>query len=160
VSELRRLNVNEATLQWDGDDPDGFTGGYSRLGPPLGASMIGATVYELPEGQSNCPYHYEYGNEEWVLVLSGRLTLRHPGGEDELEPGELVCFAIGPEGAHRFTNRAAEPARFVVFSTKFEPSVAVYPDSDKIGVWPGDPRDKLMVRRGSNVDYYDGELEL
>jgi hypothetical protein len=25
-------------------------------------------------------------------VLAGRPTLRHPDGEDELEPGDVVCF--------------------------------------------------------------------
>jgi hypothetical protein len=41
---------------------------------------------------------------------------------------------------------------------KHEPSVAVYPDSDKIGVWPGDRRDHVLVRRESGVDYWDGEV--
>jgi hypothetical protein len=45
-----------------------------------------------------------------------------------------------------------------MLSTLFEPSVAVYPDSDKIGVWPGDQRDHVIVRRESNVDYWDGEI--
>ena len=45
-----------------------------------------------------------------------------------------------------------------MLSTLFEPSVAVYPDSDKIGVWPGDERDNIMVRRSSHVEYYDGEV--
>ena len=38
-------------------------------------------------------------------------------------------------------------------------SVAVYPDSDKIGVCTGNPDDNIMVRRSSGVDYYDGEAE-
>ena len=46
-----------------------------------------------------------------------------------------------------------------MLSTKSEPAVAVYPDSDKIGVWPGGDADKIMVRRASNVDYWDGETE-
>ncbi len=37
-------------------------------------------------------------------------------------------------------------------------SAAVYPDSGKMGFWPGDERDNLLVRRESAVDYYDGEL--
>ena len=47
-----------------------------------------------------------------------------------------------------------------MLSTKNNPGVAVYPDSDKIGVWPvrGGGPDKIMVRRESNVDYWDGEL--
>jgi hypothetical protein len=35
--------------------------------------------------------------------------------------------------------------------------VAVYPDSNKIGVWPGLEKDKIMVRRTAGVDYWDGE---
>jgi hypothetical protein len=37
------------------------------------------------------------------------------------------------------------------------PAVAVYPDSDKIGVFTADGRDDVIVRRASHVDYYDGE---
>ena len=45
-----------------------------------------------------------------------------------------------------------------MFSSSREPAVAVYPDSDKIGVWPGNDDDKVMLRRaGGHVDYYDGE---
>jgi hypothetical protein len=46
-----------------------------------------------------------------------------------------------------------------MLSTKMNPGVAVYPDSDKIGVWPvpGGGEDHILVRRESDVDYYDGE---
>ncbi len=60
---------------------------------------------------------------------------------------------MGPEGAHQVFNRGEETIRVLMLSTLFEPSVAVYPDSDKIGVWPGDERDNIMVRRSSNVEY-------
>jgi uncharacterized cupin superfamily protein len=68
----------------------------TRLGPQLEAEQLGASVYELPPGQSICPYHYEYGNEEWLLVLEGTPVLRHPGGEDTVEPGGVVCFSEAP----------------------------------------------------------------
>ncbi|HYY04855.1 MAG TPA: cupin domain-containing protein [Gaiellaceae bacterium] len=155
---MKRFNINELTFQYDEDDPADYRAGFVRIAPAIGAATIGATIYELPPGQSNCPYHYEYGNEEWLLVLEGTLTLRHPGGEDELRPGDVVCFPIGPDGAHKLTNRSDTTVRAMVLSTKFEPAVAVYPDSDKIGVWPGRDEDRIMVRRDSNVDYWDREL--
>jgi uncharacterized cupin superfamily protein len=156
---VRRVNLHVTEPKHDIDDPEGYGTGYARLGPEIGASMIGATLYELPAGQSICPYHYEYPNEEWLIVVDGRPTLRHPEGEDELEPGDVVCFPVGPEGAHKLTNRTGETLRVLMISTKLDPSVAVYPDSDKIGVWPGDTRDNLMVRRESgNADYWDREL--
>jgi uncharacterized cupin superfamily protein len=155
---IRRFNLHAAEAEYDEADPDGYRAGMARFGPSIGSVMLGGTVYELPPGQSNCPYHYEYGNEEWLIVLDGRLTLRHPGGEDELEPGDVVCFPVGPEGAHKLMNRSSETTvRLLMLSTTIEPAVAVYPDSDKIGVWPGDRRDHVIVQRDSSVDYWDRE---
>jgi uncharacterized cupin superfamily protein len=74
-----------------------------------------------------------------------------------LEPGDTVCFPEGPDGAHKVTNPedATEDVRVLMISTLNEPSVAVYPDSDKLGVFAGDYR--LMVKRDSGVDYWQGE---
>ena len=93
-----------------------------------------------------------------VLVTRGRPTLRHPEGEDVLAPGDVVCFPEGPEGAHKLTNNESEPVRVILLSDKPSLAVAVYPDSDKIGVYPGDERDKIMVRRESGVEYFDREV--
>ncbi len=153
---MRRVNLHTAELTYDDDDPDGFHSGYIRLHPALAAEMMAGKFYELPAGQSNCPYHYEF-DEEWLLVLDGRLTVRHPEGEDELGSGDLVCFPAGPAGAHRLTNRGDEPVRMLIVSTWTRPAVAVYPDSGKVGVFTADPADKVIVRRADAVDYWDGE---
>ena len=44
-----------------------------------------------------------------------------------------------------------------MFSTVVHPTATVYPDSDKVGIWTGDPESTVMVRRSANVGYYDGE---
>jgi uncharacterized cupin superfamily protein len=157
---VRRINLGDLKLEYDDDDPEGYRAGYARFGPTIEASRLGATVYELPPGQSICPYHYEYPDEEWVLVLQGEPTLRHPDGEDTLKPNDVVCFPEGPDGAHKLTNQTGETVRVMMLSTKMNPGVAVYPDSDKIGVWPvlGGGPDQILVRRDSKVDYFDGEL--
>lgn len=154
---MRKLNIAELEMQYDEDDPEGYSVGYNRFGPSIEAVRLGATVYELPPGQSVCPYHYEYV-EEWLLVLDGDVVLRTPEGEQGLVRGDLVCFAPGPSGAHKVSNRSEQTARVLMFSSAREPSVAVYPDSDKIGVWPGNDDDRVMLRRADgHVDYYDGE---
>ncbi len=156
---MRRINISSPTFEYDADDPEGFRSGMLRFGKLIGASRLGASVYELPPGQSICPYHYEYPEEEWLLVLEGRPTLRHPDGMDELEPWDVICFPSGPEGAHAVRNGTEETARVLMFSTRSYPSVAVYPDSDKLGVWTGNEDDKLLALRTSAVDYWEGETK-
>jgi uncharacterized cupin superfamily protein len=148
---MKRFNVNSAETELEGDEPDGYRSGGNRFGKSIGAAMIGGTIYDLPEGDSICPYHFEYGDEEWLIVLSGSPTVRTPEETSTLEPGDVVCFPPGPEGAHKVTG----PARVLMISTLNEPSVAVYPDSDKLGVYVGDYR--LLVKRDAGVDYWLGE---
>lgn len=155
---MERVNIFAPKLEWDADDPEGFRGGYARLGPQIGAKRLAATLYELPPGQAICPYHYEAGDEEFLIVLSGTATVRHPNGTQELGAGDTVCFAEGPAGAHQVANRSTEPIRVLMLSTRRDPAVAVYPDSDKVGVFTlGEDRVRLLFRRADAVDYYDGE---
>ena len=128
-----------------------------RFGKQLGAATTGTSVYELPPGQQLCPYHYEYGDEEWLIVLDGRPTLRTPEGTEELAPWDVVFFPPGPEGAHAVRNDTDETVRMLMYSTVNHPAATVYPDSDKIGIWTGNEDDSVMVRRSSKVEYYDGE---
>ncbi len=113
---MRRVNIANPTFQYDSEDPDGFKAGMYRIGPSLDAKSTGSTVYELPAGETLCPYHYEYGEEEWLLVLEGRPTVRHPGGSDQLDKWDLVFFPTGPEGAHRVQNDTEEPVRVLMYS--------------------------------------------
>jgi uncharacterized cupin superfamily protein len=154
---VKRFNLHTAATELEGSEPDGYRSLGNRFGKQIGASMIGGTVYDLEPGESVCPYHFEYGDEEWLIVLTGNPIVRHPEGQDRLDPGDTVCFPAGPEGAHKVTNPpgAPETSRMLMISTLNEPSVAVYPDSDKLGVYVGGYR--LLVRRDSGVDYWEGE---
>ena len=152
MSEI--VNAFEVALKADASDPDGYRCSMARLGPLLGASRLGMSLYELSPGQSICPYHYEFGDEEWLLVLEGRPTLRTPVGEEEVEPGDVVCFPAGEEGAHKVTNGGAGRVLVAMLSTRREPAVAVYPDSDKVGMWPPGK----LFRLADAVDYWDGEV--
>jgi uncharacterized cupin superfamily protein len=151
---VSEINLFEVDVQKDADDPDGYNTSYARIGALIGARELGLSVYELPPGQSICPYHYEIGFEEWLIVLSGRPTLRAPDGEHELRAWDCVFFPDGPDGAHKVTNTTEETLRVALLSNKGDPGAAVYPDSDKIGIWPPNKLFKL----GDAVDYWDGEV--
>ena len=153
----RRQNVFEDECEYDPTDPEGFRSAVFQAGSAASGNGLAVKVFEIPVGESVCPYHYEY-EEEWLIVLEGEVVLRTPAGEETLTRGAIVAFPPGPEGAHRVTGAGTATARAIMFSSAREPAVAVYPDSDKIGVWPGNPDDKVMLhRRDGAVDYYDGE---
>jgi uncharacterized cupin superfamily protein len=122
----------------------------------LGSSETSMYVYDLAPGESSSPYHYEY-TEEWLFVVEGSVVVRRPDREQTLQAGDLVRFAAGPEGAHKVMNRGDAPARTLLFSNARLPAVSVYPDSNKIGIWPGNHEDDLIFRRDSAVPWSHGE---
>jgi uncharacterized cupin superfamily protein len=154
---MRRANVFDDEFEYDETDPPGYRAACAAVGKTAGGEETAIKAFAIPPGESICPYHYEYV-EEWLLVLDGEVLVRIPDGEHELSRGDLVRFAPGPTGAHKVSNRSEQTARVVMLSSAHEPAVAVYPDSDKIGVWPGNDADRVMLRRADGeVEYYDGE---
>jgi len=151
------VNIASPDFVFDETDPAGYRSGMFRLRPLVGGSAVGASVYELPPGQALCPYHYEYGDEEWLLVLEGTPTVREPAGERVLQPWDVLCFPAGPEGAHKISNATAETVRVLMFSTVNTPAASVYPDSGKVGIWTGNKDDDALVFKSSAVAYFDGE---
>jgi uncharacterized cupin superfamily protein len=108
-----------------------------HLGRRLGGELLGATVFELEPGIRGIA-HLHHGNEEWVLVLEGRPTLRTTAGERRLEPGDVEVFKRGPEGTHALSNETDSVCRFIVFSSMLHPDVVEYPDAGVIGTIVGD----------------------
>jgi len=155
---VRLVNVFDVDMQ-EGPGRVGFWFRASgRLGGRLGAARIGAAVYEARLGVPIWPYHYHYPDEEWLYVLDGAPVLRDAGGRRVLESGDVVCFPPGHRGAHTLEG----PGRFVLFSGERSsgPFVSVYPDSDKVAVFPGieaDGLNELRLVRAGSVDYWHGE---
>jgi uncharacterized cupin superfamily protein len=154
----RVANLFDVARDFGPSDRPGYEVPFARIGPLIGGAALGLTVYELALGQSICPYHYEYPGEEWLLVLEGTPSLRDPDGEHPLAQGDVVSFPAGAAGAHKVTNRTDERALVAMLSTKQRPAVAVYPDSDKLGIWAGGPADvELIFPSAAAVDYWHGE---
>ncbi len=155
---MRAFNLFDSELP-DTRDRPGFSWRRAAVGREIGAEKLGASLYELEPGERSFPYHYEYGNEEWLMVVSGAPTLRDPEGEHALRPGDVVCFREGPDGAHQVRNDSDEPVRVLILSTKVSPDLAIYPDSGKVGVWSGnqDVDPGRLFRIESQVDYWEGE---
>jgi uncharacterized cupin superfamily protein len=154
--------VNVHGDEWPApNDRDGWRSRQLSVAKRLGAEKLGATLYEIQPGQRSFPYHWHNALEEMGIVLHGGPTLRDPSGERRLAPGDVVLFRCGQDGAHQLRNDTDEPVRVLMVSTQAAIEIAVYPDSDKIGVMArgiggGDPV-RMLVQGPPSVGYYDGE---
>ena len=153
TDSVRRVNLGAIACEPRPQLPDGFRRDSIRVGATLGAVRSGLSVYELPPGQAVSPYHYEEPEEEWLLVVSGTPTLRHPGGEEQLEPWDLVFFPAGPAGAHLVRNKTESTARVAMFSSSGATvGAVVYPDTDMVWVWTADDAVDMVVKQSSRLD--------
>lgn len=151
--------------EWDaGQEKPPFIWRRSRIGRQAGSEKLGASLFEVPPGASTFPLHVHHANEELLVVVAGRPTLRTLEGARELSPGEVVAFPTGRRGAHRLDNRTEEPVRVLLVSTMIGPELNEYPDSGKAwartyapGGEPGPEPVELIARPAENLDYMEGE---
>jgi uncharacterized cupin superfamily protein len=101
----------------EGHRPDGFRARRSRIGYELGLELIGCSLWELPAGEAAYPYHFHYADEELIVVMRGRPTLRTPQGLRELEEGEALRFPVSEQGAHQIVNRSEDTVTFLAISS-------------------------------------------
>lgn len=160
-------NVFEPEFEPAPPEPEPFQTRAAEIGRQAGTRELGASLYELPPGQAIAPLHAHHNNEELLIVLAGRPTLRTLDSERELAAGEVVAFLRGQDGAHRVDNHSDEPARVLMLSTMNPVDVVEYPDSGKVLARSGQRNPdgslppgafRLMARVEDGVDYYDGEL--
>jgi len=106
------------------------------LDEPLAAvegELWNGRMWDIPPGEAS-PYHWHASEEEWVLVIAGRPTVRTPAGESTLEPWDVAAFRCGEAGAHQLRNDTNETVRVVWFATRCDPDVRVYPDDGSVTV--------------------------
>jgi uncharacterized cupin superfamily protein len=138
------------------DQHPAYTAGGTLVGKRLGTEELGVTLYVLPPGNANAPYHWHHSTEELLLVLEGEPTLRSPEGEQRLASGDIVSFPRGAEGAHKIVNESSKVARYLIFSTKPAIDIVEYPDSRKVG-FGSRGREFRILRDDASLDYWEGE---
>ena len=120
-------NIWTDEWEWDND----WSGGGAQSKPLPRGDHLGATLFELESGDF-VVYHFHHGQEELLIVLRGRPTLRTSEAERQLAEGEVVHFPVGPAGAHALRNETDGPVRYVMASSRSAPEVVEYPDLRKI----------------------------
>ena len=100
------------------------------LGDQFGLSQFGVNMVRLPAGQASAQRHWHSHEDEFVMVLRGKLTLVTDSGEREIGPGMVAGFPAGVADGHHLVNKSAEDAVYLEIGTRAEADECVYPDID------------------------------
>jgi uncharacterized cupin superfamily protein len=149
-------NMNDPEFD-DVRDQPGFKARRARLGRKAGAQRLGLSYWEIEPGQAAYPYHVHLTEEEMLVVLEGAPRLRTPDGWRDLEPGEVVSFAAGEQGAHQLVNASDSTVRFLAISTAGAPEILLQPDSGKLGARDAGSLSTKWFRESDSVPYFEGE---
>jgi uncharacterized cupin superfamily protein len=138
-------------------DRKGYRFKAAIVGKHIGGELIGAGLYDVEPGNKQSVYHTHHANEEWLVVLRGRPTLRTPDGECQLDEGDVVCFPRGKAGAHQVRNGTDSPVRVLMLSTLIAPDIVEYLDTGKVGARSAAGDLIMFARPGPEADYWEGE---
>ena len=134
-------NLNDPEFDELREHP-GFNARRARLGHQLATQTLGASLWEVDPGEAAYPYHAHLAEEELLFILEGTPSLRTPSGWREVEPGEVLSFPRGEEGAHQVVNRSEEGARVLIVSEMNSPEIVVRPESGKLSAMGRPPGDR------------------
>ncbi len=126
---------------------------FRELGEFGGGTHVGVCLEVLEPGKQSNPAHYHMLEEEHLLILEGKATLRLGERTYPMSAGDYVCFPAGQKAGHCLINHGSEPCRFLIIGERNPNDVMVYPDSDKVRVRALDEN----YRRSPRMDYWDGE---
>ena len=107
-----------------------MTGRIKRpLGDLFGLKSFGVNHVTLRPGAVSALHHRHAIQDEFVLVISGRVTLVHDAGETVLTPGMCAGFPHGGT-AHHLANRSEEDATYLEIGDRQPGDSAEYPRDD------------------------------
>jgi uncharacterized cupin superfamily protein len=111
---------------------DRFVGKHeARLAKPFGLTQFGVNRVTLDPGAMSALRHWHEAEDEFVYVLSGRLTLIDNNGEHALEEGSFAAFPAGVANGHHLVNTSSAPATFLVVGSRKPGEETIhYPDDD------------------------------
>ena len=102
-----------------------------QLGDFVGLTQFGVNLTVLEPGAHSALRHWHEGEDEFIYVLSGEVTLIDDRGERVLGRDSFCGFPAGVENGHHIANLGAEPASFLEIGSRCPGADTVhYPDDD------------------------------
>jgi len=134
---MSRLDLSSIPVRTGTGYPDPFAeavNGRSRqaLGEAGGLTQFGANLIELQPGAASSQRHWHSHEDEFVMVVSGELTLVTDEGETLMRAGDCAAFPAGRPNGHHLINRGWGIGLFLVVGSCNKEDRAEYPDIDLV----------------------------
>ncbi len=104
----------------------------TRLGDLAGLTQFGVNLLRLPPGAWSSQRHWHTGEDEFVYVLSGEVTLVTDSGDEVLRAGDAAGFKANDGDGHCLQNRSSRDAQVLEIGTRAPESISYYSDIDMI----------------------------
>jgi uncharacterized cupin superfamily protein len=109
-----------------------------KLGDAGGLTQFGVNLVTLGPNAQSALRHWHTGEDEFVYVLDGEVTLITNAGEQVLRAGQFACFKAGSDDAHHFVNKSNADVKYLEVGSRRDDDVAHYPDDDLMWLREGD----------------------
>ena len=87
-----------------------------KVGEVGGLTELGARHVVLEPGAWSSQRHWHIGEDELLVMLTGRAVLVEDDGETALAPGDVAIWPKGIRNGHHLINRSAERCSFICVS--------------------------------------------
>ena len=132
---MARLDLSSIPVNSGTGYPDPFAeavNGRSKqaLGDAGGLTQFGVNLVELQPGAASSQRHWHTHEDEFVMVVSGELTLITDEGETLMRAGDCAAFPAGRPNGHQLVNRGWGIALVLAVGSRIAQDSAEYPDID------------------------------
>ncbi|WP_159946907.1 cupin domain-containing protein [Rhizobium sp. 18065] len=95
-------------------------------------TQFGAFLETLPPGSRSSHQHWHEREDEFIFVVSGRVTLIEGDDATEMQAGDAATFKAGTAVGHCLENRSEADASYLVVGTRSPDDVVHYTRKDML----------------------------
>lgn len=110
---------------------------YHHITDAGGLTQFGAAVETLLPGGQSSQMHWEEREDEFLLMLSGEVTVVEDGVETLIGPGDACCWKAGTPVAHCLKNLGDAPATYLIMGSRDPRNITHYPGLDLLATPQG-----------------------
>ena len=101
-----------------------------KIGDAANLKQFGVNRVVLPSGEKTSIRHWHENQDEFVIVLTGQVSLIDDDGEHFMKSGDVAGFKSGDKNGHHFYNKSDENVILFEIGSRSENEIVSYSDFD------------------------------